>query len=313
VTDLPALFTPITAFILGLCIGSFLNVCILRVPKGQSVVHPASRCPKCGVEIRWFDNIPVLSWLALGGRCRNRQCRALISIQYPLVELLTGVLFSLTAWRFGMTLEAGKWLALFCILVVHIVTDMRERFLSYHMNRAGFAAGLALSAIVPVNDGAALALALRIFEFPPPAAVVGVADALLGALLGAGMLWIVSEGYFRITGRSGMGLGDVYLMGMVGAFLGLKRTFLTILLGSVLGSILGIGVVVLLYATGWKSDVAQRAHRRGLGNAGALRFALARRYPLPFGTYLGIAAVLVVFYGTWFLERYTQWMEQVSS
>lgn len=283
------------------------------MPKGESVVLPASRCPNCGSPIRWYDNIPVLSWLVLAGRCRVETCRAPISILYPLVELLTAILFFLCVWQFGATFAAAKWLVLFCILTVHILTDLRERFLSFQLNRFGFAAGLLLSMIAPVDDGVAFALSRKLLEIPPPHAVLGLVDALLGAILGAGMLWIVSEGYFRITGRTGMGLGDVYLMGMVGAFLGLKRTFLTILLGSVLGSLLGIGIVGLLFATGWKRKVASRANRRGLGSEAALRFALARRYPLPFGTYLGIAAVLVVFFGTQFLEWYPHFVERMRA
>lgn len=292
------------AFLLGLMVGSFLNVCIYRIPRGQSIVFPGSRCPSCATPIRPYDNIPLVSWLILGGRCRVPTCRARISVQYPAVELLCGLLFLFTVQNFGISLESLQWLVLFCILIVHIVTDLQHRFLSYHLNLGGFGLGLLLSVVSPSSDGTARALTQRWLNLDVPAAVLGLADALLGALLGAGLLWIVSEGYFRITRRSGMGLGDVYLMAMIGAFLGLQRTFLTILLGSLMGSVLGLGWVGILFLSGWRKNVAERAHRRGLGSRTTLRFALARRYPLPFGTYLGVAAVFVVFFGTRILEWY---------
>ena len=266
---------------LGLVIGSFLNVCIVRIPGGKSIVLPASACVKCGAEIRAWDNIPVVSWLLLRGKCRK--CGVAISWMYPVVELLTGVLFFGCYYAFGLSVEALKWAVFSALLIVLVFTDMRERILPDVVNYSGFAAGLVLSLFTKPADGAALWVARRIFEFPPPAPVISLADALLGAAFGSGLLWLVAELYFRLRGREGMGLGDVKMMLMAGAFLGLKRTLLTILAGSVLGSVLGIA------------------------------FMMAKRkdsdYELPFGTFLGMAAVLVMFFGTplvnWYLSLMT--------
>ena len=267
---LPATFIGACVFLFGLVIGSFLNVCILRIPGGKSIVRPASACPKCGAAIRPYDNIPVLSWVMLGGRCRK--CKARISPMYPLVELLTGLLFFACYFAFGLTPEAAKWAAFSAIMIVLVFTDLRERILPDVVNYTGLALGLAISVFTPPSDGTSLWIASHLFAYPPPAPVLSFTDAVLGAAIGSGLLWVVSEGYFRLRGREGMGLGDVKMMLMAGAFLGAKRTLLTILAGSVLGSILGIA------------------------------FILARRkqsdYELPFGTFLGAAALLVVFFGT---------------
>ena len=260
----------IFAFVLGLIIGSFLNVCIIRIPEQKSIVMPASACPKCGAAIRPYDNIPVLSWVMLGGKCRA--CKTKISGMYPLVELLTSLLFLGCYSAFGLTVEALKWATFSALMIVLVFTDLRERILPDVVNYTGVALGLALSLASKPLDGTALWIANRAFEFPPPAPVVSLVDALLGAALGSSLLWLVSEAYFRLRGREGMGLGDVKMMLLVGAFLGVKRTLLTIFAGSLLGSVLGIA------------------------------FMLARRkesnYELPFGTFLGMAALLVVFFGT---------------
>ncbi|MGA8766077.1 MAG: prepilin peptidase [Candidatus Acidiferrales bacterium] len=262
----------------GLLIGSFLNVCIYRIPRNLSIVFPSSRCPYCNTAIRPWDNIPVVSWMLLGGKCRT--CKTTISWMYPVVELLTAVLFWACYYAFGTTTEALKWAIFSALTIVLVFTDMRERILPDVVNYSGFAAGLLLSLVTKPSDGSALWIANRVFNFPPPAPVISLADALLGAAFGSGLLWLVAEAYFRLRGREGMGLGDVKMMLMAGAFLGLKRTLLTILAGSVLGSVLG------------------------------LAFMMARRkesdYELPFGTFLGMAAVLVMFFGTplvnWYLS-----------
>ncbi|MGA8983465.1 MAG: prepilin peptidase [Candidatus Acidiferrales bacterium] len=273
----PPALIGIFAFAFGLIIGSFLNVCILRIPSGKSIVLPASACPKCGKEIRAYDNIPVISYLLLGGKCRG--CKTKISPMYPLVELLTGLLFLACYLVFGISVEAAKWCAFSAIMIVLVFTDLRERILPDAVNFTGLGIGLALSFFVKPTDGSALWLANRMFEFPPPAPVLSFVDAILGALVGGGLLWLVSEAYFRIRGREGMGLGDVKMMLMAGAFLGAKRTLLTILAGSVLGSVLGVAVI------------------------------LARRkdadYELPFGTFLGTGALLVVFFGTPIVNWYS--------
>jgi leader peptidase (prepilin peptidase)/N-methyltransferase len=260
----------IFVFLFGLIIGSFLNVCILRIPSGKSIVLPASSCPKCGEAIRPYDNIPVLSYVLLRGKCRG--CHTKISPMYPLVELLTGLLFLGCFYAFGISVDAAKWAAFSAIMVVLVFTDLRERILPDVVNYTGLAIGLIFSLFANPMDGTALWLANRLFDYPPPAPVLSLVDAVLGAAVGSGLLWLVSEAYFKLRGREGMGLGDVKMMLMAGAFLGLKRTLLTILAGSLLGSVLGIAII------------------------------LARRkdadYELPFGTFLGAGALLVVFFGT---------------
>jgi leader peptidase (prepilin peptidase) / N-methyltransferase len=257
-------------FLFGLVIGSFLNVCILRIPEGKSIVRPPSACPKCGAAIRPYDNIPVVSWLLLAGKCRA--CKTRISWMYPAVEALTGALF-LGCWlAFGLTPAALKWAAFSAIMVILVFTDLRERVLPDMVNYTGLGIGLAISLFTPPADGTALWLSNKLFPFPPPTPAVSVMDALLGAALGSSLLWIVSEAYFRLRGREGMGLGDVKMMLMAGAFLGVKRTLLTIFVGSVLGSLLGLAIIL--------------AKRKGSD------------YELPFGSFLGTAAILVVFFGT---------------
>jgi leader peptidase (prepilin peptidase) / N-methyltransferase len=267
---------PLGAFLLGLVIGSFLNVCILRIPAEKSVVLPESSCTKCGQAIAPYDNIPVLSWVFLGGKCRN--CKTKISPMYPAVELLTGLLFLACYFIFGLTVDALKWAIFAALLVVLAITDLRERILPDQVNFIGLGAGLLFSIFTKSLDGTALWLANRWFDFPPPAMALSFADAVLGALAGSGLLWIVAEGYFRIRGREGMGLGDVKMMAAVGAFLGLKRTMMTVLLGSLLGSVIGIFLIAV--------------SKKG------------RDYELPFGTFLGAGALLVVFFGTPALHWY---------
>lgn len=257
-------------FIFGLLQGSFLNVCILRLPAGKSIVLPASACTSCGAPIRAYDNIPVLSYLILGGKCRN--CHSRISAMYPLVELLTAVLFLACYLAFGLTVDALKWATFSAILIVLVFTDIRERLLPDAVNFTGFAFALVFSLFTRPEDGTAHWIAERIFDYPPPTPVLSLVDALLGAAVGAGVLWFISEAYFRLRGREGMGLGDVKMMLMAGAFLGLKRTILTLLAGSLLGSVLGLAVILVR-----RKD---------------------RDYELPFGSFLGIAALLVVFFGT---------------
>ncbi len=282
-----------TFLVLGLIVGSFLNVCILRIPEGLSIVTPASHCPACNKPIRPYDNIPVLSWLLLGGKCRL--CGAKISAMYPAVELLTGFVFVACYEVFGVSIPTFKWLLFACLLIVLTVTDYRTRLLPDAVTWPGFGMGLVFSAVAPPPDGTAFWLLTRIWQRPFPEVVLGVLDALLGAAFGSLLLWAAGAIYKRVRGREGMGLGDVKMMAMAGAFLGVRLTFLTILLGTLLGSVIGIGVVLALYAMGWKRQVALRANRRGLGTVSSLRCVLASQYQLPLGTFLGVAGLLVVF------------------
>jgi leader peptidase (prepilin peptidase) / N-methyltransferase len=271
---------PLGAFLIGLVIGSFLNVCILRIPADKSIVLPASSCPKCGKPIAPYDNVPVLSWLILGGKCRS--CKTKISAMYPAVELLTGLLFLACYFVFGPTINAVKWCAFSALLVVLTITDLRERILPDEVNFFGLGVGLFLSFFTTPIDGTALWLANRWFDFHPPRPALSFVDSLLGAVIGSGLLWVVAEGYFRLRGREGMGLGDVKMMAAIGAFLGPQRTLMTILAGSLLGSVIG-GLLIAISKKG-------------------------RDYELPFGTFLGAGALLVLFFGTSALHWYESFL-----
>ena len=231
---------------------------------------PPSHCPACGAGIKPYDNIPVLSWLMLRGRCRK--CKATISAQYPAVELLTGLLFVGCYLMFGLSIDALKWAVFAALLVVLTVTDLRERILPDVVNFTGLGLGLLLSLFTPPVDGTAGWMAGRLFGLSLPLPVLSLADALIGAAAASGLLWFVAEGYFRLRGREGMGLGDVKMMAMAGAFLGLQRAMLTILLGSLLGSVIGSAVIAFRHK--------------------------GRDFELPFGTFLGAGAILVVFFGS---------------
>ena len=280
-------------FLFGLIVGSFLNVCICRIPERESIVTPGSHCPVCNKPIRPYDNIPVLSWILLRGKCRD--CGTKISPMYPAIELLTGLLFAASYAAFGLTIPTFKWILFSCLMVVLAVTDYRTRLLPDAVTWPGFGMGLVFSAVAPPRDGAAQWIVTRVWQGHVPQTALGVLDALLGAAFGSLILWGAGRIYLAARKREGMGMGDVKMMAMAGAFLGLRATFLVILFGTFLGSVIGIGVVGSLYAAGWKRTVAERANRRGLGSVSALRCVLASQYQLPLGTFLGIAAVLVVF------------------
>jgi len=191
---------------------------------------------------------------------------------YPVIELLTGLLFVGCYLAFGLTLEGLKWTAFASLLVVLTMTDFRERILPDKVNFFGLGLGLVLSFFTRPVDGTALWLSNHLFAFPPPRAAISFADALIGAGTASGLLWLVAEGYFRLRSREGMGLGDVKMMAMAGAFLGLQRGLLTILLGSLLGSLIGAALITI-----WRKS---------------------SDFELPFGTFLGFAAMIVVFFGT---------------
>jgi leader peptidase (prepilin peptidase)/N-methyltransferase len=264
------------AFLFGVVIGSFLNVCIHRLPKHESVVTPGSHCPKCSAPIRARDNIPVISYLLLGGRCRA--CRNRISLLYPAVELASGAMFVACYEQFGVTLAGAKW-ALFCsMLLVLIFTDFHERILPNRVNYFGVIAGLALSPFLPASDGLAQWILNGRMNLAAPAWSVALADAALGALFAGGLLWLFAEGYFRLRGREGMGLGDVKMMLMAGAFLGVRQAIAMLMVGSILGSVAGAIAV-------WG-------------------FGKGRDYELPFGSFLGIAGLFLIFLGSPLLHWY---------
>jgi len=287
---------PILFFLFGICVGSFLNVCILRIPEDISIISPASRCPRCGVPIKPYDNIPVLGWFLVAGKCRN--CHLPISPMYPIIEFLTGALFVLTYRLFGITLPAFKFLILTCLLIVLIVTDLRVRLLPDAITWFGFGVGLVFATRVP--PGRIQDVWFRGHHLP--LALTGVLGALLGAALGSLLLLGAAVVYKLVRKREGMGMGDVKMMAMVGTFLGIKGTFLTILIGTLLGSVIGLTVVSSLFLAGWQRKLAERAHRRGLGGLGSLRWMLASQYQLPLGSFLGVAALLVVYAVPWLLR-----------
>ena len=237
----------VLAGLLGACIGSFLNVVIHRLPRNSSVVRPSSRCPGCGYELRWYDNVPVVSWLLLRGRCRK--CGAGVSWQYPLVELITAGLFVLVVWLTPLGPLVVSRLVLVCILIALFGIDLEHQILPNSITLPGIAIGLLFSVIAPP----------------------GWKDALLGALLGAGILYGIAAAYYLWRREEGMGMGDVKMLAMIGAFLGWKAVLVTLVLSSFSGAIIG---VMLLSA--------QR---------GGMKFAL------PFGTFLAIGTVIAMFAG----------------
>lgn len=287
---------PFFFFLFGIVIGSFLNVCITRIPEDISIISPGSRCPRCETPIKPYDNIPVFGWLLLRGKCRN--CHLPISPMYPVVEFLTGAFFVLTYYTFGITLPTLKFLLLGCLLIVLLVTDVRVRILPDAVNWFGFALGLAFATRIPpdhISD-----FWLHDWHLPPM--VTGVLDGLFGAAFGSLLLWGAATLYKLVRKREGMGMGDVKMMAMVGAFLGVRGAFLTILLGTLLGSLIGLAIVLGLFLFGWRRGLAARAHRRGLGSETSLRWFLAAQYQLPLGTFLGIGAFLVVYLLPQFLD-----------
>lgn len=298
---------PFFFFLFGLVIGSFLNVCISRIPEDLSIVSPGSRCPRCLKPIKPYDNIPVFSWLILRGKCRN--CGLPISPMYPLVELATGLIFVLTYYEYGISLLTLKWLIFSCLIIVLVVTDFRVRLLPDLINFPGMAMGIVLAFRVPISDSTAgilfFLIGFRKFRLQTDL-FFNVLGAVLGALLGSLLLWGAAAVYKLLRKREGMGMGDVKMMGMVGAFLGPRATFLTILLGTLLGSVVGVSWVGILYLFGWKRALAERAAKRGLGRVTAIRWTIASQYQLPLGTFLGIGALAVVYALPWLLSLVNQ-------
>jgi leader peptidase (prepilin peptidase) / N-methyltransferase len=291
---------PFFFFLFGIVIGSFLNVCISRIPVGLSIVSPGSRCPRCHQPIKPYDNIPVFGWLLLRGKCRN--CGLPISLMYPLVEFATGLIFLLTYHQFGVTWLTLKWLVFSCLIIVLVVTDLRVRILPDLINWPGLLVGFAFACRIPLFDPTAgtLYFLTGIQKFPPhPVLFFNLSNASLGALLGSMFLWGAAAVYKMARKQEGMGMGDVKMMAMVGAFLGPRETFLTILVGTLLGSVIGISWVAILYLAGWQRALAERAARRGLGSLSAIRWTIASQYQLPLGTFLGIGALVVVFAVPW--------------
>ncbi len=294
-------------FVLGLAFGSFLNVCIYRLPNGLSVVSPRSACPGCREFIRAYDNIPVLSWLFLRGRCRN--CKTPISPRYLLVELLTGAIFLTCYLHFGIGLATLKYCVLGFLLLGLIFTDAETQLLPDKMTLPGLALGIAFSLLVPVNDLASQILP-GLVSLPLSSEVswhlLSLVDSVLGAVVGASFIYGAGAIYLRARGVEGMGFGDVKLMAMIGAFLGIKLTIFTLFTASIAGSLFGLSTVMAVWIKRTRRrmsrnhEPARRARRRAWESA-----AIAlRRHQMPFGVFLGGMAIVALFYGDNFLRWY---------
>jgi leader peptidase (prepilin peptidase) / N-methyltransferase len=246
------------ALLFGLLIGSFLNVCIYRWPRDLSVVRPRSHCVDCGKTIAWYDNIPILSWLALKARCRH--CGRRISWRYPVVELLTGLLFFYFVRELGLTLAALKMCVFSAILVALAFCDLAERILPDEFTLGGTLLGLLFAVFVPVPEGLAQQLVAGRTGW--------LVEAALGSALPALILWLAGWLYHRVRHREGLGLGDVKLIAMVGSFLGLSGALLTLAAGSLAGSVIGYTYI--------------RATRKD-----------PRTYELPLGTFLAAAGLAI--------------------
>lgn len=257
----PAVSYLVVVALFGLLFGSFLNVCIYRIPRDLSVVAPRSFCPECGIQIAWFDNIPLLSYLLLRAKCRS--CGKAIGIRYPVVELTTAVLFLATAMEYGWSLAALKWGIFEAIVIVLFWTDLEERILPDELTLGGTAAGFifALFVMVPGVFGELLAPGSRTVWR-------SLVNATVGATFLAGPIWLLGVSYARLRKREGLGLGDVKLILFFGVFLGLEKGLMAVLVGAVGGSLIG-----LCYVWFMRKE--------------------ASTYELPFGTFLCAGAAFV--------------------
>jgi len=255
---MPEPFALVVVAALGLAVGSFLNVCIYRLPRRESLAFPASHCTACGQSLRWYENVPVLAYVILRGRCRT--CGARISPVYPLIELAAGALAVLWYGQFGLSiLFASRLLFAFALLVLFVI-DLQHRILPDVITLPGVLVGFAFSL------------------FGPP----GWLDSLIGVLVGGLGLFLIAELYYRIRGEEGMGMGDVKMLAMIGAFLGWKLMLLTLVLSSLVGALVGVGMLALR-----KGDL---------------------KYALPFGTFLALGALVASLIGdpivNWYASFY---------
>ena len=252
------------AALVGLLIGSFLNVCIYRLPRDLSVVKPRSFCPQCEKLIHWYDNVPLLSFLMLRGRCRT--CGARIPFRYPIVELLTAAAFFCAFWFLGPTLGALKFSVFAAILITLVFSDLEERILPDEFTLGGALLGVVFAFFVHLDWGLAAFLLRSVHN----EALISASESALAALLCAGALWLVAALYQKLRHREGMGLGDVKMIAMIGAFLGMQTALLTLIVGSLLGAVVGL---LYIWLTGKDAST----------------------YELPFGSFLGVAALGVGF------------------
>ncbi|AEH45132.1 Prepilin peptidase [Thermodesulfatator indicus DSM 15286] len=250
----------LAVFIFGALVGSFLNVCAYRLPKEESVIRPGSRCPHCKSPIKWYDNIPILSFLWLRGRCRN--CGGQISWRYPLVELITALLSVAVYLRFGLTPAYLGFFFLVAALWVASLIDLEHQIIPDEISLIGILVGLAFSLYNPLTTPT---------------------DALLGALCGAGGLYLLAEFYYFFTKREGLGGGDLKLLAMIGAFLGVKSLIPVVFLASLVGAVIGIALAL------W-----QKAKDK-------------RTFAIPFGPFLSLGAVVYLFFAP-YLKPFFPWL-----
>jgi len=262
----------ILSFILGLIIGSFLNVCIYRLPREESIVYPGSHCTSCKKSISFYHNIPILSYIFLGGRCSH--CNSKISFSYPLVEILSGLLFVATLWKFGMILDTLFYLLFISGLIVITFVDLKHMIIPNVITYPGILVGILYNALTTNWQNSLELVSNFSFGFQNFFELlneVPILDSLFGVILGGGILLLIAYTYEIIRKRQGMGMGDVKLLALIGAFLGWQGVFFVIFLSSILGSIVGLSIIITR-----KGDL---------------------KYALSFGPFLSIAAIIYIFTG----------------
>lgn len=282
----------------GLVFGSFLNVCISRIPRDESIVTPRSRCPRCGSLIRWHHNVPLISFLWLKGRCAD--CGGPISFRYPAVEVLTAVLFVACFAKFSLSLSLLKFCIFSFLLVGLIFMDAETGLLPAEFTYSGIGVGLLFAWLVPVDSNGTEFL-LRLLGMRPLTHVrqASLLDAIVAMLVGAAFFYSIWAAYYLVRKRHGLGFGDIALIAMCGAFLGLKLTLFVLLAAPVLGTVYAIGWL------GWKAmhsreeDVPDRS-RPTTGE-------MLRLGEVPFGVFLGVCSLVAVFFGEAAWNRYLAW------
>ncbi|MDQ3321689.1 MAG: prepilin peptidase [Acidobacteriota bacterium] len=285
ITGMPEIVGYIFVFAFGAMVGSFLNVVIHRVPNEESIVFPNSACPKCKNFIKPYDNIPVLSWLVLGGKCRN--CKEKISPRYPAVELLTALIFLLVYWQIGFTAFLPVCLIFVASVVALIFIDAENMILPNVITYPLLLFALIVRLIFPLFFGAAFFSDLEVFPLNRledyPVWLISLIGAVLGGLVGGGSLWLVGEIWKRLRGVDAMGLGDVKMMFAIGALLGWRLTILSIFLGAFSGSVIGVFVI----ARQKNKDMQTQ---------------------IPFGIFLGIGSILSLLFGEqlikWYIDNF---------
>ena len=282
-TGLPVWIGYLFTFLFGAVVGSFLNVVIHRVPREESIVFPNSACPKCGKPIKGYDNIPVLSWLILGGKCRN--CKEPISARYPAVELLTALLWVLCFWQIGFNAYLPVAIVFVTVMEALVFIDAEHMILPNVITYPLLVFALVVRLIFPLTVGAVYFKDLLSYPLTAMAGqpdwLVSLAGAVLGGLMGGGSLWLIGAIWKKLRGVDAMGLGDVKMMFGVGALLGWKLTFLAIFIGAFTGAVSGM---IYIYSQKERDLQSQ----------------------IPFGIFLGIGSVISLLFGEGLIEWYVR-------